>query len=615
VSTLLQSLGIGGDRLSPLDASFLYLEQPHELLHVGAVAVLDGRVPFESLVQALGARLAGLRRYRQRPVRPFLDLNTPAWEDDPDYDPRRHIQRVELPAPGGERELHRVVDDLFAQPLDARRPLWETHLIDGLDGGRAALLTKVHHCMIDGVSGVQVLDVMTDPARGAASAPRGPESPALPVERNGGLVPLAALGRSALAGLRSAVATAAQIPATLGAAATIGTLARQPVQVLPFNGPLTAMRQVVWTPFRLDDFLAMRGMVGCKVNDVVLAVITGALRLHLAARGVSPAGCRVRTLVPVNVRRRDEHLTLGNRVSGMLACLPVDVDDPVERLHRIAEQMRGLKEQGQQRAFDLVLGLAGTAPAPIMTLLGRIGGRWPLINTVCTNVPGSREPRYVLGRRVVSMHPIVPLALGIGLGFAILSYAGEISICATADPSLVPNADRLPEALTTSMRELRERLGTPEAARAVRPAIATGPAVGDLMTRDVATLAPHDTLARAWQMMRLRRIRHLPVVDDHGHLLGVVTHRDLLAASQSTLSFRTEDERVRLLAWARADDVMETHLSTAAPDEPAAEAGRRMVHHKIGCLPVVEGGERLVGIITEEDFLHWATEHMGCTAA
>jgi CBS-domain-containing membrane protein len=231
-----------------------------------------------------------------------------------------------------------------------------------------------------------------------------------------------------------------------------------------------------------------------------------------------------------------------------------------------------------------------------------------LVHTVCTNIPGPRETRYVLGERVLEIHPIVPLAASIGLGFAIFSYDGKLSIAATADAGLVPDADRLPEALNASAEELRASLALADAPARVRAADRT--TVADLMTREVTVLAARDSLAHAWEVMHQKRIRHLPVVGRHERLIGLVTQRDLLAAAQSSLSFRTEAERVRLLGLARAEDVMETHLSTARPDESAAEVGLRMVRHKIGCLPVVDDSGRLGGIITEEDFLRWATSHM-----
>jgi len=385
---------------------------------------------------------------------------------------------------------------------------------------------------------------------------------------------------------------------------------REPAPRLPWNGPLSDARRVVWAGFPLDDFLALRGAAGCKVNDIVLAVITGGLRRYLEGRGVRLDGLRARALTPVNLRQDSEHLALGNRVSAMFPWLPLGVADPRERLQRICEEMRALKERGDAQGGVLVMGLMGLMPAPLGAFLGRLSPERVLLNTVCTNVAGPRTVRFLLGRRVLEVHPIVPLFFGMGLEFAIMSYAGRLSIGVTADPHLVPDADAIADGLTAAAAELRTALGGTVVAPAPTPA---GPRVADLMSRQVTAASPQDTLADAYLIMRVKRIRHLPVVDERAQLLGLVTHRDLLAASSSTLVVPSEEDRIELLARAQLFTVMETHLATAAPGEHAAEAGRRMIRHKIGCLPVVEDG-RLVGIVTEEDFLRWATDHMGGAA-
>jgi CBS domain-containing protein len=462
--------------------------------------------------------------------------------------------------------------------------------------------------MIDGVSGARVLDLMADP-----TTPLGGAEPAA------GAAISARARTGALAGLLdSAWSASAALGDTTRAAVAAARLAGTSARPLPFNGRLTAARRVVWTSFPLERFLAMRGAAGCKVNDVVLAVIAGGLRRYLLARGITLGGMRPRTLVPVSVRGADERGALGNRVSAMLATLPVDLDDPLERLRCIAHEMRTLKEQQQRQAFDLMLGLAAASPTAVGALLARSLSQFRLANLVCTNVPGSSEPRSLLGRPIAEVHPIVPLALDMGLGFAILSYGGTLSISATHDPTLVPGGERLPAALADAANELAARLGVspgPElrAARAGAPPPSLR--VGDLMTREVVTIAAHASLADAWTLMSDHRIRHLPVLDRRGHLLGLISHRDLLAASQSSLSFRDERRRVQLLAWGTVGDVMETHVSTATPEESAAVAGGRMIRHKIGCLPVVARDGHLAGIVTEEDFVRWATVHMTAPAA
>lgn len=582
-------------RLSPLDAAFLYFERPHQRMHVGCLALLDGPIPFDAFAGAMAERLGAIERYRQRPVRPVLDVDWPRWEEDSTFDVRRHLRHVAVPAPGGDAQLHELVDTLFATPLDRRHPLWETYLIDGLAGGRAALLCKVHHSMIDGVSGAQVLEAMSDPV------PRPTSTGVRPVATP------AAEPTSLFAALRPS-ALYARLRDVVGAAGTLASLVLEPASTLPFNAPITDARHIAWTSFALDEFLTLRGVAGCKVNDVILAVIAGALRRYLMSRGVRPDGLRVRTLVPVSMRRAEDHMTLGNLVSAMFPRLPVDVADPVERLHAVSAEMRRLKERGQPRASGVAMQIAGMLPAPLNALLARALPEGPPLNTVCTNVPGPRDACRILGRTIVEVHPIVPLFSGMGLEFAILSYAGRLSICAAVDPHLVPEADDLPSHLHASLAELRDAIGGAPAVAAAEAS--AGPRVADLMSGDVIAIGPDDSLAKAYRVMRLNRIRHLPVVDHDGRLIGLVTHRDVLAASSSSLMVPAEEERVRLLDLARAADVMETHVSIALPVDAAAEAGERMIRHKIGCLPVVETSGRLAGIVTEEDFLRWATARM-----
>jgi CBS domain-containing membrane protein len=270
--------------------------------------------------------------------------------------------------------------------------------------------------------------------------------------------------------------------------------------------------------------------------------------------------------------------------------------------------MRSLKDRGQARATGLMLQLAGWLPAPLHALLGRVLPATTPLNTVTTNVPGPREACHMLGRRIEEVHPIVPLFDGMGVEFAIMSYAERLSICAVADPVLVPDAAELATHLHAAAGELLDALGTRKAAPAEPPVAEGIVSIAALMQSRVVTLVPNDRLATAWSLMSRHRIRHLPVVTPDGRLIGMVTHRDLLAASPSSLA--PQGERVTLSGAVRVADVMETHLSVTSPDEPAAAAGERMLRHKIGCLPVVRPDGRLAGIVTADDFVRWAAARM-----
>src|SRR5262245_33784842 len=451
----------GSSRLSPMDAAFLYYERPVQRLHVGSLCLLDGPVPYDAFTELIVQRLGPLPRYRQRPVRPAFDWAPPSWQDAPRFDPRHQTRHVGVPPPGGDAELHALVDELMATPLDPDSPLWETYLIDGLADGRAAILNKIHHCMVDGVSGVQLLEVLTDPGAEPASEP-ATSPPMLRTHGSGGARPWSA---------RAAVE----------AVATLARWAIEPSSHLPFNGPISADRGLRWTTLSLEQLLAVRAAVGCKLNDVVLSVIAGGLRRWLAAHAVSTDRLCVRAMVPVSVRTAGDHLTLGNLVSAMFPVLPVDIADPVDRLHKIAAHMSDLKERGQAHATGLLMSLAGTLPAPVSALLGRVLPGWPMINVVCTNVPGPREPRYVLGRRIVGIHPIVPPFEGLGLGFAILSYADQISIAASADPALVSDVEAITDAIAAEFEGLLAAVGVQAPVAAAEAGGATV-RVADLMT-------------------------------------------------------------------------------------------------------------------------------------
>jgi len=605
-------------RLSALDAAFLYFERPNQRMQVGCVVELEAPIAYQELVAAVTERLAAIARYRQRPVRATFDLDRPAWEDDPGFDVERHVHHVALPAPGGPQELHALVDALFEAPLDPDHPLWEVHLIDGLAGGRAAMLWKVHHCMVDGVSGAQILTLVTDGAgRDASAAP-----------------PVAGCGRAVARtdetaiGLLASVARALRPSAALQLARDVGTalgtirrMVTEPNTVLPFNGPLSGRRHVVWTSLALDDVMAVRAHAGCKVNDVVLAIIADALHRYVEARGVRSAEARVRAIVPVSVRGDGERLAMGNLVTALLPTLPIGPATPLDRLRRVAGEMAAMKENGELRAAGLVLALAGALPAPLEAVLGRFAPDTPIANTVCTNVPGPRDERSVLGRRILAIHPIVPLFQGMGLEFAVMSYAGRLSIAAVADGALVPDPQAIADAvsqaasdLTLACREAEERSRTDaqhETEGVSQPGSADrAPSVADLMSRGVATLRRGDSLLFAYRTMVRLGIRHLPVLDDDDRIVGIVSHRDLLAAQTSSLAAIAPEARVRALARREADEVMETHVTVAFDDEPAADAALRMMRRKIGCVPVLSRTGRLVGIVTPEDYLRWATAKM-----
>lgn len=450
-------------RMTSLDASFLYLEQPHTLLHIGGIYTFARPLDHERLVQDVRSRLHLIPRYTQRAVMVPLNVGHPTWEPDPEFDIHHHMPRHKLKGAGDDAALAALCAKLFAEPLERSRPLWEMHLVEGYGHG-CAVLAKTHHCMIDGASGVQLINILMDPTPKPAKIEPPPPTghrAALPNPLLHALFGLIDTARVQLEITRQAVTSLAhpsrglrEARATLSAIGTVVRTLLASVPPTPFNGPLSIRRTLAWARFSLNEVKAIKNRLGGTVNDVVLAVISGGLRRYLRDHGVRVDRTELKAMVPVNVRAEHDHLKLGNRVSMMVAPLPVGITDAIERLRQVSAAMDLLKSGGQAAQMDRVVALTDLLPPPLQRPLARLQASVSPVNTVCTNVPGPRETRYLLGEPVQMMVPLVPLAAGIGLGFAILSYADQVTIGLTADAERVPDIDRLAEALHESFEEL-----------------------------------------------------------------------------------------------------------------------------------------------------------------
>src|SRR5262245_45658244 len=471
----------GSDRMTALDAAFYYLERTGQLLHVGGVYTVDGALDFRRLTDDIGARLHLIPRYTQRVLPVPFNLGHPTWEPDPRFSLRNHVFRHTLRGDAGDEQLARLAARLFAEPLDRARPLWELHLIDGYKGDGSAIFAKVHHCMIDGVSGVQLLGVMFDPSPNPVPPPPSdglPPAPPLPS-------PLVQLGRAVRDSVRTArrraqlVADHVRRPgralAEVGEVAdAVGQLARimiEPTPRTPWNGHVSTLRHIGWTTLSLNEVKAIKNRLGGTVNDVVLTVITSALRAYLEGHGVRPDRIQLRAMVPVNVRSKPDHLRLGNRIAMMVAPLPVGIYEPHERLRQVQAAMAQLKEGGESARMTRMIDLLSLLPPPVQKPLGWLQVQAAPINTICTNVPGPPVSLYVQGRRLETLVPLVPLAQGVGLAFAILSYADTLTIGITCDPALVAESEPLCELLQAALEELRNLAGVERVGRRgqVRP--------------------------------------------------------------------------------------------------------------------------------------------------
>ena len=453
------------DRLTAVDASFLEQESPESHMHVGALISLEGPPPpLGDFLDSLRGRLHLVPRYRQKLAVPPFETGRPLWVDDPDFHLEYHVRHTALPSPGSEQQLRNLVARIFSQQLDRSKPLWELWMVEGLTDGRWALISKTHHAMIDGISGIDLATVMFD----VTPVPRDVEHPdrAWQPHREPDAVDLIA------AGVRGAARTGLQVAErTLGALlrpSTTLAAAREaaegvgevvwatlnPAPPTPLNVPIGPHRRFVGVRGRLSDFKLVKDTFGGTVNDVVLTAVSGALRTWLRSRGVRTEGLELRALVPVSLRSRDENHELGNRIAAMRGPLPVYVADPLERLRTVRASMGELKESKQALGAEVIAGLQNFAPPTILGQASRLNFSTRLFNLIVTNVPGPQFPLYVLGREMQTVYPIAFLPRDHALAVAIISYNGWLNFGLLADYDALPDVDEFVDALEEAVDEL-----------------------------------------------------------------------------------------------------------------------------------------------------------------
>jgi diacylglycerol O-acyltransferase len=457
------------ERLTRLDASFLYLEEPDTPMHVGGVLVLE-RPPggVEALARLVAARLPLVPRYRQRVAEVPGHLADPVWVDDPDFDIDYHVRRSGLPRPGTETQLLDLVSRLTSRPLDRRRPLWEAYLVEGLSGDRVAVVTKTHPALVDGLSALDIGQVLLDV---------DPDAPTPPVEEwrprrppSGARLVWGALDEyarrpsrvvdTAWGAVIDVRSTAARLTGVAGGLLRTARKTIMSAPSSPLNASLGRQRRVAVARAELDDLKKIRKAHGGTVNDVLLTVVTGALREWLLSRGEPVVvGTSVRALVPVSMR--DEDAAATNRVSSYLVDLPVGEPNPRVRLARLSYAMRGIALHGQSVGADSLIALTGFAP-PTLHALGARAARGlsrRLFNLVVTNVPGPQLPLYAAGSRMLEVFPVVPLARGQGLAIGMTSYDGRVFFGLNADRDGVGDVDVLADLIEQEVGELVETAG------------------------------------------------------------------------------------------------------------------------------------------------------------
>jgi diacylglycerol O-acyltransferase len=457
------------DRLSVLDAEFLSIEDDVAHMHIAGVCVFDGPAPsLDELTALVEGKLHLIPRYRQVVQSVPLDLGRPVWVDDTHFNIGYHIRHTALPRPGDDTELCALMARLMSQPLDRRRPLWEIWMVEGLADDQWALVTKVHHCMVDGISGVDLLTVLLDLDPGVRPQPPASWSPATPPSATARVVDAWTGLAEDLAGFARRLPSAVRLPLPVLRSAWhdiegLVSFGRHLGNTPPLSIEGTIGPHRVWSHSSVDfdDVRAIRASFGGTVNDVILAACAGGYRMLLDKRGEDVDRAVVRSLVPVSVRAPDAHGAFDNRVSALLYELPVEEVEPITRFLRVKLEMADLKDSHMAEVGEAMTTIGDLAPPMVVGAISRgatrVMHRLPQrsVNTVTTNVPGPQFPLYCMGREMVAYYPYVPISHGVRIGTAILSYNGRIAFGVTGDFDTVNDVDVLSEGIRDSVLELR----------------------------------------------------------------------------------------------------------------------------------------------------------------
>jgi diacylglycerol O-acyltransferase / wax synthase len=450
------------ERLSVLDELFLHLEGDDTHMHVGGVAIFEGPPPdYEDVLEMVETRLSQVPRFRQKLAFVPLGLGRPVWIDDTHFNLEYHVRHTALPQPGDRVRLNRLAARVMSQQLDRDKPLWEIWFAEGLAGGRFALISKTHHCLVDGVSGADIMSVLLDLGPEPERVERQPWRPK-PDPSSDQLFVDALKERitspgEAIRTFQAAASDPTKLPHRLiDAFRAVGNFVGSSFAAPPssLNQPIGPHRRFETVLADLDEVKRIKNHLGGTVNDVVLAAVSGGLRRLLKGRGENVDDTELRAMVPVSVRADHEKGALGNRVASVWAALPVYESDPVERLRIVGEEMRDLKGSGQAVGAQVLTSLGEWAPPTIFAQASRVVARQRAFNLVVTNVPGPQIPLYSLGRQMEEVYPVLPLSANTTLGVALLSYNGTIGCGLLGDYDTAPDLGVLAEGIEKSIAEL-----------------------------------------------------------------------------------------------------------------------------------------------------------------
>ena len=461
-------------RLTSIDASFLYFEKKESPMHIGSVSLFDGEIPFDKFIDNINSKMHLLPRYQQKVTPDPFNIGHPTWEFDPNFDINKHVFRIQIEKPGKEENLIELAGRIFTPMMDRNKPLWDIYLVYGLEGKRTAMIARVHHCMVDGVSGVDLLKIVLDISPDVRPAPKS-ETPPPPPQPDATRRFFDALlggmqeGMNRWMEFQTGLLNLAQSFTTEQARGAVPDLSRllpslaAPAPLLPFNRACSGERKLVWSTFSFAEARAIRAALEGTVNDVVLTVLSGAVSRYVEMHGQQTTGRNLRVMVPVSLRREEQRGALGNLVSMLPVEIPLDLRDPLTRFRHINGKTVAMKNARVAEGLNLFSALMGILPASVQALVGAMANTpLPAFNMVSTNVPGPQVPLYAMGKRMVAYYPYVPVGYAVGCGCAIMSYDQKLYFGLTSDLQAMPDVERLKEFLDESFVELRKAAGVDE---------------------------------------------------------------------------------------------------------------------------------------------------------
>ncbi|HYG98557.1 MAG TPA: wax ester/triacylglycerol synthase family O-acyltransferase [Terriglobales bacterium] len=479
------------ETLSFGDALFLYLEREGAPLNVASICIFEGAISIENFTDFVESKLPLIPRYRQRVVTPPFNIGIPTWQYDPEFDVRNHVRQISLKR-GTESELKDVAARLLSATMNRERPLWDLTLVSGLKGNRTAVVARVHHCLVDGIAGVALMNVIMDPSPEIPVLPKKKRSFEPPPARDAGTVLLDGFITSMFSAVQRVLTAQAEVlsvaqrvaaaagrqsessspegsngSAQNGQVPAIADLVNllpeflAPTARLPFNVVCRGPQRFSWAEIPLEEIKAVKNACGVTVNDVVLAVMTTAIGKYVELHGVKTEGRLLRIVVPVNVRGKDSTGELGNRITFAPVTVPMGVHEPLQLVASVRERTAFVKSAHLAELVGLAGTLLTTVPTPVQAFAGPIASQLPIsvCNTICTNVPGPTVPLYVLGHKMLSWYPYVPIGGEMGMNCAVLTYDGKMFFGFTGDVQAVPDLDRLAKSVGISFAELRKAAG------------------------------------------------------------------------------------------------------------------------------------------------------------